>query len=208
MIIVYGANGSMGARYQAILRSLYKDVFPVDVDTPINSVPHHLANGYIVATPTDTHLAFVESLLSINNSCPILCEKPISKDLKEVKRFCDLMSRGAPISMVSQYDELVSAFDRGLTSYDYFRTGKDGLAWDCIQIIGLAQFLPMIANQSPIWKCSINGRPLNLADMDGAYVKMIKSWLINGKYGWSHHRILSAHEKAAKIEKELMNEKA
>ncbi len=85
--------------------------------------------------------------------------------------------------MVFQYGELIKFphLRKGRdTEYNYFRSGKDGLVWDCLQIIALANDEISLRNDSPIWRCKINGTTLDLSDMDYAYHSFIKKWTKNG----------------------------
>ncbi len=75
---------------------------------------------------------------------------------------------------------------KGETYYDYFKSGQDGLAYDCCNIIGLSKKRPTLANSSPIWKAKINGQELSLADMDQAYVKMIMDWTRSPLSNWDY----------------------
>jgi hypothetical protein len=100
--------------------------------------------------------------------------------------------------MVFQYSELVKPESRGPSWYNYFKTGGDGLIWDCIQIIALSRTPPKIEARSPIWDCTINGQQLSLGDMDMAYVKNVKRWL-DGDY-MSAERIYDAHVKTSQYE--------
>ena len=50
-----------------------------------------------------------------------------------------------------------------------------------------------LKNDSPIWDCWINGKDLNIADMDFAYIEMVKDWIKNPTN--NHDYILKAHKK-------------
>jgi len=199
-ILVIGSEGSMGSRYRAILSSLGKPWLAIDkYDTSFDTVADHpkakQAEGYIIATPTDTHKAYIEALSILGK--PILCEKPVVKDMDELDELIQMLKdEKANFSMMSQYEELIDDTHRGHTYYDYFRTGNDGLKWDCIQIIGLAKDEYSICNVSPFWKCQINGRRLDLGDMDHAYVSAVEKWL--AKPGQSLSKIRDMHEKVSR----------
>ena len=192
--LIIGANGSMGRRYQAILSSLGHEFDCVDINHHEDSVLGlaYLCDGCIIASPTDTHLYYIHLLAPLSK--PILCEKPVSKSLEEVTDALDICrANSTPLTMMMQYKVLTKKEDVGPSLYDYFRTGPDGLPWDCFQIIGLAENDVQIRNQSPIWKCMINGRVLSIADMDKAYVRFLKAW-IRG-YRQSPNEILGMHQK-------------
>jgi hypothetical protein len=202
MIIVYGAKGNMGRRYMAILKFLGVERFGVDVDTPPESIPHERAAGYIVATPTESHVRFMRVLLKHRR--PILCEKPWSLSIEEVRKFAwDLtdMERRL-VSMVAQYRQLLPRLTgRGPTVYDYYKHGDDGLAWDCIQPIAFSNGPATLREESPIWTCKINGYSLSLGDMDWAYVKDIQGWLSGDNLDVGF--ILNAHEKTHEVAEKM-----
>ncbi len=126
---------------------------------------------------------------------PILCEKPICKSMGELHLLiAECRVAGTKLQMVSQYDYMVGDRNRrGPSHWNYFKSGNDGLAWDCIQIIGLACALPDLKNDSPFWSCSINGMELHIEDMDKAYNWMIFDWLKNPRDDFD--RILATHQK-------------
>lgn len=178
MIMVVGSKGNMGSRYKAILRYLNKDMVGVDVDTDetLRKKMVQKCDGIIIATPTDTHYKAINEYAQYGK--PILCEKPITKSLDELQDIVACVDRARiKFNMVYQYKQFVPGAARGLTSYDYFKHGQDGLHWDCLQIIGLAKGKVTLSEESPIWKCQINGERLNLNLMDAAYIKMVEDWM-------------------------------
>ena len=159
----------MGRRYSAILNYLNIPFRGIDKDDVIINDNY---KGVIIATPTETHVALAEFYSELK--MPILCEKPIAKNLEGVERAL----KCEKLTMVNQYEYLVKKGARGETHYNYWNSGKDGAGWDCINIIGLSNGpLPRISNRSPIWKCQINGHELNIKDMDTAYCRMIEDWV-------------------------------
>jgi len=184
----------MGLRYQAILKSLNVDYYPFDIHS--ETIDLHEFTHFIIATPTYTHLKFISNLAPFNR--PILCEKPIVHSFTELK---DLLEKypDLDIQMMMQYVYLKGTETDGndRTEYDYFRTGNDGLYWDCLQPIALHDnyFKKLkINNQSPIWKCSINGKTMSLADMDLAYCIFVEQWLL-GKRLFSKSQLIDIHQK-------------
>lgn len=197
-ILIMGANGNMGKRYAAILNYLGKEYIGVDVNNKPTEVAKALrkAEGVIVATPTETHLRILSSLKKCRK--PILCEKPISKHIPNLSLLLDQFHETkTPLNMVYQYKELVDSKAFGESEYNYFKHGSDGLVWDCIQIIGLAKGNVTIREDSPVWKCQINGEPLDIGLMDLAYIHHIKRWL--KRPGQSLTEILDIHMKAAAL---------
>lgn len=196
---IIGASGNMGQRYSRILDMLGVDVVAFD-ENDWRDAPRYKKDlhSIIVASPTEFHF---ENLLVLDDF-KVLCEKPISKDIDQVRKVCEKIKC---LRMVNQYEHLIPSASRGLedSHYNYFKTGSDGLEWDCINIIGLAKNPPHIFNDSPIWKCKINGHELNLGDMDLAYVRMIKEWVkqpaSNKRYMiQAHERVLEGAYKCAK----------
>lgn len=177
-IHIVGANGSMGKRYSAILKYLGADFSTSDVDTSADRLAKYLlaADGIILATPTATHFEFLRCLRKMKK--PILCEKPLTTSLEQLKIIEQYVSgESLNLTMMAQYRLLDGSAAVGDSSYNYFRHGGDSLKWDCIQIIGLARGAVKISDDSPIWKCKLNGRELSLGDMDQAYVSSVKNWM-------------------------------
>jgi hypothetical protein len=130
----------------------------------------------ILATPTETHAALIRQFENLK--IPMLVEKPVTKSAKDLEK---ILNEKPNIKMVNQYAYIKGESTGGATYYDYFRSGTDGIEWDCINIIGNAEKKASIGNSSPFWTCSINGNQLNLSDMDKAYALMIDDWLRNPK---------------------------
>ena len=199
LVSVIGGLGNMGRRYSLILKSLGVKVLPIDV----NSTPEDIddakqfSDAFIVATPTDTHANWVIKLARLKR--PILCEKPISTSLNMVKEVLRITGQEkTPLSMVCQYSELAPKTGSGDSFYNYFRHGNDGLYWDCIQIIALANGKCEVADDSPVWRCQINGKSLNVAEMDHAYIKHLQRWT-NGEQVNDAEFIFEAHRRVARI---------
>ena len=168
----------MGRRYQAILRSLGVPVQRHDVPGQASGVyardlaRYHDVTGIIIASPTNTHADYVRGLALLG--LPILCEKPLSTDLATV---AELLRVPGPLAMMAQYQCLDHGDTEGDTAYDFYHSGSDGLAWDCIQLLGLARGPVSLKAESPIWRCTLNGRRLSLDDVGTAYVDFVAHWL-------------------------------
>lgn len=187
--LLLGARGNMGSRYAAIFRYCGVDFVPVDVG---DSYYDQHYDGVLIATPTACHVEHIRKFA--DSGLPILCEKPITKNLVELDEVIkDCEKHGTMLQMVSQYDELVT-HSSGPTVYDYFKHGGDGLYWDTMNIIYHARGSVEIREQSPIWRCVINGQRLSIADMDMAYIKMIAKWLCGPRSDLE--RIWQTHVKA------------
>lgn len=201
-ILIIGSQGSQGLRYQSILDYVGEDYLLRDVGfNEISDDGLHLGavDGIIVATPTNTHTKIIRELLKFR--IPILCEKPICKDMEELEiLFEEIEKTKTPFSMVHQYKRLVTpTLDDAVSTYNYFKHGNDGLIWDCLQIIGLANGVVDLSDESPIWKCQINGQKLDIAQMDGAYLEEIELWL-NGE-SYSLEYLFRIHQKTADFSK-------
>lgn len=185
----------MGQRYATICRHLGYDVmghdrhdawaFPEEIER---------ASHIILATPTKQHLTELKRLFEYD--VPILCEKPFTTNYDELCAFEDKHRPDlAMVQMVNQYEFMLNDLHTGHTSYDYFKTGGDGLYWDCINIVGLAKGSITLNNKSPIWACKINGRLLHISDMDYAYISMIREFIRNPRCNYSYAK--EAHRKVA-----------
>ena len=174
MITVLGAKGGIGRRHCAILRYLGHKYNAVDIDTPFNEANWCIKNSthVIIATPTDIHTMNINAIKELNKDIRILCEKPISIDPSFLNTMED-----TDLTIEMQYMELTEPNDFGYSSYNYFNHGRDGIVWDCFQVIALAKSEVKIFEDSPIWSCTLNGRTLSLSDMDMAYVKYTDKWL-------------------------------
>ncbi len=103
--------------------------------------------------------------------------------------------------MTYQYSLIASKDTIGKSFYNYFRHGNDGLAWDCLQIIGLARGAISLEECSPVWSCVINGRRVPLAAMDAAYIGYVQSWFKNPHQDMG--LLQAIHEKTDAYEKEM-----
>lgn len=175
----------MGKRYQAILKYLEVPFIGFDLKTSptkpfiewILNQPLKIVDA-IIASPTETHEFYLGAMLGYGVK-RILCEKPISASSKILSSILRSMNnRHVKLDMMFQYAELnpasLEASDH--TIYDYFRHGSDGLFWDCVQLLALAESTIELRETSPHWKCILNGRILKLSEMDDAYVSIVKKW--------------------------------
>lgn len=196
-LIVIGSKGNMGKRYCAILESLGHDYIGFDKDDNPNTVLNYAlrSDGVIIATPTDNHLYWLDLL--VLTGTPILCEKPLSKNIREVRERLLLWAQAnVKLRMINQYAELSTSEEPLMTRYDFHKHGNDGLAWDCISIIRLAEGDIKLEEESLVWTCEINGQPMALKDMEKAYVTMIRNWVL-GHHTDDMLELLDAHEAAS-----------
>ncbi len=189
--LIMGCRGGMGQRYSAILRHLGIEFLGIDVGDPMP--PKSQFDGAIIVTPTLNHIAHVRRVAELG--VPILVEKPIDTNTPEVLDLVwDCEQEGVPLRMVNQYEFLATKpRPPGESHYDFFRHGNDGLAWDCINIVGLAAGDVSLKETSPVWTCVINGQDINILDMDHAYISMIRSWVGGAHENYDYIR--SAHTK-------------
>jgi len=179
-IIVIGYLGNMGKRYTTILDKLnypwigienmgaHYDRQMGEFISGLHAIAYH---SVIIATPTYTHMDIIKRYRTLN--LPVLCEKPISKSADDIDY---LVNNNINITMINQYKNLSGK--GGATYYNFYNSGGDGIEWDCINIVGLAgQERAYISNESLTWDCCINGKKLELNDVNQAYVDMIKDWI-------------------------------
>jgi len=173
------------------LQHLNYDACGSDLGEPIPK-----ADDYIVATPTDTHF---ETIVDIKLKYPdarILCEKPISKDWDEIRA---LEKYAGTLFMVNNYQYLEHNYSAGGTYYNYYNSGNDGLYWDCIQLIHLAESDIYLNDKSPEWVVTLNGHYLNRDSIDYSYIMMVRDFLKYKKCLWGYEDILQAHEKTLEL---------
>jgi len=203
-ILVIGGLGNMGKRYCAILDSLKVKYSIYDKKMFKTSLKKYkLYDAFIIATPTNTHYEIIKELRKYEK--PILCEKPITMSEKEIAQI--LSWDDLNLRMINQYayffiNETVDHVQVGRKQdhYNYFKSGEDGLLWDCINVIGTNHFNDLWKKlDSPIWKCQIRGKKLDLAQMDHAYVWNIKDWL--EKFDDNKDYIRKAHMRIHEISK-------
>lgn len=201
--LIIGAAGNMSSRYKAIFNKILNDWKPFDglyqwfegyecYDTKTN--PETLTeflntsdcDSFLITTPTETHAGLIYALAGYGR--PILCEKPIAKredTMYSLLSFC--RRERVNLHMINQYayadlsGRVYGSFPvrDNLSMYNFFKHGTDGIAWDCINILGLAQDRCFLSEDSPIWTCSLNGRKVHYSDIDGCYVRMILGWIKN-----------------------------
>lgn len=210
-ICIFGSEGNMGKRYSSILNYLYYKWIGVDIVNHPSSMDriYNYYNYYIIATPTDTHAKIIKDIKSPKAN--ILCEKPITKDIAELKEIYALCKeRYQSLFMVDNYchcDLLHSSFNyTNNTLYDYYNSGKDGLAWDCIQLINLASDKICLYNYSPEWTCAINGKTVSRDSIDRSYVLMIRTFL-DDKMHMNENRMIKLHENTGRIQDEINKSK-
>lgn len=173
-ILVVGALGSMGQRYIACLKFLKQDVVEIDVG---GMWPRNI-DRCIIATPTNTH--YDMCVKAISYRIPFLCEKPLDKDPDKIQ---DLIERSYKYSVLGhlvcnwRFLDQMGEKKQNQIYYDFYNTGKDGIGWDCIQIIYLDHHWPQIKTDSPLFDVKVNGKTVTLRDIAQSYITMLKAWL-------------------------------
>jgi hypothetical protein len=196
-VFILGNKGNMGQRYAAVLKHLGHVSLGLDRDDNLGDYIDDIisTDAIIIATPTSLHLDDLYLVTKFRK--PILCEKPFINKQDQLSHLQDFLLAAkdlkAKITMVSQYDYMKVGRE-GNSLYNYYKTGNDGLAWDCINVIWQAKGKITLKNDSPIWTCVINQWPQRIELMDYAYVQMIKEWL-EKPYEAQYDRILNAHQK-------------
>lgn len=207
-IAVIGGKGNMGKRYCTILNFLGVDHYVIDLDTKDEILSG--TTGFIIATPTNTHSALIKKYSSEYTTLPILCEKPITKNLDDLR---EILAIKNPLRMINQYayyfkdkpkaalkriEMCLPEFNKGVTYYNYFNSGGDGKYWDHINIVGLNTDKDInIRYDSPVWDCWINGKFIEKKKMDEAYIWDIEDWL--EKKNDTKKYIKYAHEKVIEL---------
>lgn len=200
-VLIIGSEGNMGARYRAILDYLH--VPYARYDLKLNIPIEQAAIGCdrtLIATPTPFHAESIRQAIR-HVQGPILCEKPITKDIAELKALlAECHEAKCDLRMVYQYKKVYK--DDGMigpSHYDFFKHGEDSLIWDCIQIVGLARGTVKLSQTSPVWSCAINGQMLKLGAMDWAYCEYVSDWLKAPMLCVGSQEILEIHEKTARL---------
>ena len=196
MIYVFGAGGNMGQRYCRILEFLGQEYTPLEIDGPFNpeEIEYKKDDKVIIATPTDSHYYLCKNIRAENQDVSILCEKPLSK----IPNRARAMAYAWDVKMVCNY-KYMGGNKNGTsnkTSYNYYKSGCDGIYWDCIQLIYLDNGSPQklkFNNHSPFWNAELNGVSLRPESVDESYVEMIELFL-DGNLIQKNEKLIEAHE--------------
>ncbi|MAH48275.1 hypothetical protein CMI37_20795 [Candidatus Pacearchaeota archaeon] len=208
---IVGSDGNMGRRYAAICNHFQVEYAGYDIANGYQSVYNFIEKAnlthVIIASPTDYHMTHIS--MAMNHPAKILCEKPFFKDeynknLTELQKYINSKN----LFMVNQYAYYMNlkelSLDNASTRYNFYNSGNDGIGWDCIQLIYLAQNKTKIklSHKSPFWDVSINGLTLNKQLIDNCYVDMVEDFLFH-TYDklWGINKIIQAHEDVIAYEK-------
>ena len=208
-VAIIGAHGNMGRRYSAIVRYLGHEVLEHD---PLAGTSCDLLTAdyqaAIIASPIDTHVYYCLQLACYGK--PFLCEKPISKDVAQVRRVAEICYRkGTPGYMVNNWAYALDCDDPpkpktiGRIHIDCYNTGDDG-AWDLIQPLWLvsAPDRLTVRHKSPALLVACD-KGLILRDaFDWSYKHTVEAFLLDECYGlWPIDAdIVTAHERVLEYE--------
>ena len=204
----------MGRRYSKICKLLGHTVYDADSLRPEKIIPNDF-DAVILATPTKYHLDVINSYKIYEK--PMLVEKPLYTTAEGHRLFEAGWFPKKLVRMINQYEYyLADTFEKEtrvwpkehtrtskVTHYNYFKSGGDSIAWDCINVVGLADLDSDIelANDSLVWDCAINGRHLDIEKMDLAYIWNILDW--TQKFDSNYDYIVHVHNRVF----ELLGEK-
>ena len=172
-VLVCGSKGKMGVRYSRIIKELGHEVVEWEIDS--KGTPPKCDRA-ILATPTDTHFKLCLELVASGNSV-IMCEKPLSKSPQEIK---ELQKLDAKINVVNNWmltPGLKFKPSENAIYYNNCYTGKDGLYWDCCQLIYMGTGNIEIETDAPSLVAIVNMRKISLKDIEDSYKAMISAWL-------------------------------
>ena len=171
-VLVIGGLGSIGSRYVAILKYLGHEpiIQDIKIHHSVQDITKREFDRAIIATPTDTHYDNCKVLIATGK--PFLCEKPLSKNLKECEELTEL-DRNKFGRVVINYAYITSK----PIGYDYYKTGNDGLYWDCCQLIYLNPEIDL-QNSSPTWTLlNEHKEVVPYYELERSYITMVKDWM-------------------------------
>jgi hypothetical protein len=189
-ILLVGGLGSIGRRYHCILEKHlgYKvDVYDT-ANFALNTLIGKEYDGVIICTPTDQHY---NSFLSFRRfSKKILIEKPVSKNLEEIKEIQKIVKKEKiDVRMVCNYKFVMNG--KLPRYYNYYNTGRDGLYWDLIQLLYLNPRIE-IETDSYYWNLKTCNRmkmdrgeeTISYRDLELGYYDMLETWIKHPEELW------------------------
>lgn len=212
--LLIGHLGSIGRRYQAILNHLNikwqgYDLPEVGVNEPNENDFTHC----IVASPTELHREHIARFAQL---MPTLCEKPIALKQEDLDILKGLNFK-YPVFMVNNYSFLNTnpGFPPRVDKieYDFYNTGRDGSALDCIQLLFLADRNKaelIIKKDSPVWHLYINDRlEVPYQWIEWTYVQMVAAFMHDRTHVlWPLQFGIEATELALKVQNKLEDKNA
>lgn len=162
----------MGRRYKACLSHLGEPFKTIDIDTSADEKDQILdkCNKAIIAVPTRAHLDVIEECQFRNIT--YLCEKPLA-------RYYPSKIKPTGGYIVNNWNFIAHDGLKKI-SYNFYKTGSDGLLWDICQLITLSclnlAYLE-VQCQSPIWKAHFNDREIQYREIEESYIQMIQAFI-------------------------------
>ena len=213
---IIGSRGSIGKRYSCIFDYLGEPYIGYDVCGPFNKeavirfVLDNEITRALICVPTDVHYDYcrILSMMGVD----YMVEKPLTKSPQEAEELANLAEKHRVNShIVCNYKILLDDLKRHgknqkktFTEYNYFNTGKDGLLWDCCQLIMLNPEIE-IYTDSPIWILKCGDSYVDYRMVELSYLTMIRYWLDgNLKMLWDIH---DAVEMVTIVLDRVMNER-
>ncbi|MCB1198524.1 MAG: Gfo/Idh/MocA family oxidoreductase, partial [Deltaproteobacteria bacterium] len=168
-ILLVGSEGSIGKRYQAVIRHLGLALFCKDLDVE-DAIEMSKIDRIIIATPTPTHKELI--LIYAKEKKPLLCEKPmmLSMDYTEIENIPNLY-------MVCNYKYVIPTGAK--IFYNYFHAGNEDFASNFAQPLYIDPEAS-IAQTSPIFdlQYTFHGEHHKVTTemLQQSYVKMIEDF--------------------------------
>jgi hypothetical protein len=184
-VLLIGGKGSMGKRYQAILKMMDKDAIiydwfdkKVSTEDGIMDLSKVEFDKAIICSTTETHYDYCRQMIDLEK--PFLCEKPLSKSLEECEDLADrdVKYLGNVVCNYSLISRFFSDFFEGplIIEYDYYNPGKDHILWDGCQLIYLDKNAKL-SNRSPVWKLKMGGSEIMYSLVERSYIWMVGFFL-------------------------------
>lgn len=209
-ICIIGNSGNMGSRYQKKIESIVSTqpihITGYEIDDFNNKKPLPIANKFLVCTPTNSHYEVLKFVMD-QSRAPILCEKPISKNINEVMELCDIaQNKKIRLNMVNNWSLVTIPpleRNRNCIYYSCSNTGKDGLPYDLIQLLHLAHDWNFyFTNKAPEGAFNVHiNQDLDITReiIELSYNRMLQFWIEDRwKYMWDVNDIRLAHKKVLK----------
>lgn len=206
MIALIGGAGNIGRRYQAILHVLRVPFKIFDLNDPLDWTGIKKA---IITTPTSLHFESISQCQKA--SIPFLCEKPISKNVQDLKELEKMKTSGFMVNNY-QFLEKDPRFPHSpkQIAYDFYNTGRDGLLWDVCQLVYLSEIYKanlIIRRKSWTWKLLFNDFPVPYQAIEKSYYDMIKCFIDgNTEDLWTLWEAMECSKLCMKLEASLKKE--
>jgi hypothetical protein len=183
-IMILGCKGSMGRRYSRILTRLgVKNVRKFDIEYE-QTLDTQGVDRVIIATPTQTHYRFVKFFG--DKGLPMLCEKPMvtsSLEAEALRKGLQNVDFRVVCNWAYVFNQkLLPASNK--VYYANETSGKDGLVWDCIQLLYLCSDFDITMKTGVPWDIKINGKEVTPEMIEDSYFRMIADWLKHPEHLW------------------------